>query len=94
MDRRPSYYMELQAAMRELLAMVAGRLPSQTVSLVEELIDANECGVALETLAEMLEESHIRVSDDGLVALSRLVAVMSLDEAIVERARSRGDHES
>jgi hypothetical protein len=51
------------------------------------MVDANESGVALETISEMLVESDGRLSVDALGMVSDLVATMGLDQSVVERLR-------
>jgi hypothetical protein len=41
--------------------MVGDQLPPRTSEIVTRLIDANECGVALETVSEMLVESEASI---------------------------------
>lgn len=81
------YYEELQGQLRGLLIEVSDQLPSFTLGLVDELIDANECGVALETLSEMLVESGAAISSDTLDGILLLVDAMDLDHANADRLR-------
>ena len=82
-----SHHEELRGRVRGLLITVAGRLPESTVALVSEMIDANEPGVALEVISEMLVESRGKISADTLALVSELVETMRLDPANVERLR-------
>jgi hypothetical protein len=82
-----SYYEDLQGRLRALLIIVAGQLPRTTVALATEMVDANESGVALEMISEMLVESGGRLSTDALGIVSDLVATMGLDQDVVERLR-------
>jgi hypothetical protein len=52
-----SQFEELQGRLRGLLIGVADQECRVTVQLVGEMIDANEGGVVLETISEMLAES-------------------------------------
>ena len=61
-----------------------------TVGIVDELIDANECGVAIEIMSERLVESGAVISAETLSDVSLLVEEMGLDQVKVERLRSRG----
>lgn len=78
---------ELQGRLRGLLITVADQLPAFTVGLVDEMIGANECGLALETMSEMLVESDSRIECDVVVAVEELVRLMGLDEINVDRLR-------
>lgn len=90
-----SHFEELQGRLRGLLITVADKLPRVTVQLVAEMIDANECGVALETVSEMLVESRAAITPDVLTSASELVEAMGLPAVNVERLRplvqSEGD---
>jgi hypothetical protein len=82
-----SYHEELRDRVRGLLITVADQLPASTVALVSEMIDANESGVALETISEMLVESQGKISAGTLALVSELVDTMRLDQVNVERLR-------
>jgi hypothetical protein len=87
MVENSSWYEEIQGRIRGLVIAVASQLQPVTMSLVEEMIDANECGVALEILSEMLFESGAVITADTFSNISTLVAMMGLDEVIVDRLR-------
>jgi hypothetical protein len=80
---------ELQGRLRGLLINVADQLPTVTVQLIGEMIDANEFGVALETLSEMLVESGGWISPEMLSDVSLLVRQMDLDRINVDRLKPR-----
>jgi hypothetical protein len=82
-----SRYEELQGRLRGLLIAVACQLPGLTVQLVGEMIDANECGVALETISEMLVESNARIAPEVLASVGELVDEMDLPVDNLERLR-------
>lgn len=67
--------------------MVAEELPPTTVALVGEMIDANECGVALEILSEMLLEAEAQIEPKVLSVVDGLVESMGLDRVNAERLR-------
>jgi hypothetical protein len=77
----------LQGRLQGLLIAVADQLPRVTVQLVGEMIDANECGLALETISEMLVESHARVEPDVLASVEELATAMRVPAVNVERLR-------
>lgn len=77
----------LQGRLRGLLITVADQLPAFTVGLVDEMIGVNECGLALETMSEMLVESEGRIECGVVVAAEELVRLMGLDEVNVDRLR-------
>jgi hypothetical protein len=82
-----SHFEELQGRLRGLLIAVADQLPRATIQLAGEMIDANECGVALETISEMLVESRAAVAPDVLTNVGELVAAMGLPAVNVDRLR-------
>ena len=84
---KEAYHEDLRGRVHGLLIEVADQLPSTTVELVTELIDANESGVALEMLSEMLVESTAEISPTALLMASDLVDTMRLDRANVDRLR-------
>ena len=83
-----SYYEELRGKVLALLIMIQDQLPSATVKIVAELVDANEPGVALETMSEMLVESGEAITLESLALVDDLVRTMQLDSVNVERLRS------
>jgi hypothetical protein len=86
-DWPASQHEEVQGRARGLLIAVAPQLPSVTIGLVDEMIDANECGVALEIMSEMLVESRAIISSQELAMIRELVETMRLDPINVERLR-------
>jgi hypothetical protein len=82
-----SYHDDLRGKVRALLIMVADQLPPTTVELVTEMIDANESGVALETISEMLVESRGAVTSNALAVVDDLVRTMRFDPVNVDRLR-------
>jgi hypothetical protein len=84
-----SRHEEVQGRTRGLLITLAPQLPAVTVGIVDEMIDANECGVALEIMSEMLVESGGRISEVTLSEVASLVDEMGLDQLTVDRLRSR-----
>jgi hypothetical protein len=80
-----SYFEELQGRVRGLLISVSDLLPPVTVQLAGEMIDANECGVALETISEMLAESRATISREVFTIVTELVGTMNLDASNAER---------
>lgn len=73
--------------------MVDDQFPPQTIQIVTELIDANECGVALEIMSEMLVDSKASISRDLLRDVERLVEVMRMERVNVDRLHPLVDRE-
>lgn len=87
MSQDVSHYEEIQGRLRGLLIAVADQLPRVTVQIVGEMIDVNECGVALETISEMLVESKAVITPEVLTSVSELVEMMGLPADSLERLR-------
>ena len=86
--RRPlGYYEDLQARLRELLIVTGVWISSEQLSLLNELVDANECGVALDMLSEALVSSNVRIDDAVIHNVRSLSDQVGLGPAVVERLR-------
>jgi hypothetical protein len=72
-------YEDLRGRLRWLLIRNEDQLPKTTAKFISEFIDANECGLALETLSEMLVESKARVDRQTVDAVALLALDMGLD---------------
>lgn len=82
-----SRHEEVQGRARGLLITLAPQLPAVTVGIVDEMIDANECGVAMEIMSEMLVESGAVISEETFSDFTSLADEMSLDRLNVDRLR-------
>ena len=60
MDR--VYHEEIAGELRGLLIRLDDRLPGKDVTLIAEFIDANELGLALEQMADVLSEHELPLS--------------------------------
>lgn len=78
---------DIRGRVRGVLIAVADQLPSMTAGLVDELLDANEQGVAVEMLSEMLVESSARIGPEVMAVFEDVVEEMKLDRRNVERLR-------
>jgi hypothetical protein len=76
---------DFQGRIRGLLIAIAEQLPEFTVQFVDELIDANECGVAVETISEMLVDSKAVIQSWVYDVMSELCDAMALDPIIASR---------
>jgi hypothetical protein len=81
------YFQEMQRRVRAVKNTVAHQLPVVTVGVADELINANECGVALEIMSEMLVESNAAISRQVADEIESLCNVMGLDPKTVERLK-------
>lgn len=76
---------DLQGRLRGLLIRTETSLPPATAAFVSEFIDANECGLALETISEMLLESAAEIDRSTLDTVAELTQDMGLDQVNVAR---------
>jgi hypothetical protein len=83
-----TYYEQLRGRTRGLLISVDHWFPPNQSSLLDELIDANECGVAVEMISSMLEEFHADVTPDEATAVDDLVRDMGLDAEVSRRVQA------
>lgn len=77
------YFVDLQRRMHRLQAALEGRFADRLNSLLSELIDANEPGVALEMLVEALTEAASPVPGeqrDEAIALAERMKMIALAE--------------
>ena len=89
---RRAYYEDFQGRVRGVLAAFEELFPRQQVEVLEQMIDANETGVALDILTAMLTEVHAVVSIDLFVQIDRLVREMELPPEVAARVRPRLVH--
>jgi hypothetical protein len=73
-----TYYEQLRARTRDVLTSVDHWFPPAQASLLDELIDVNECGVAVEMISAMLQEFHADVRPDEATEIDGLVRDMGL----------------
>ena len=72
--------------MRSVLNAVAEAFPAPQVSLVDELIDANETGVALEILIGILADARVPVASSVVEQILGLAREMELSPELRKRA--------
>jgi hypothetical protein len=70
---------DFQGRIRGLLIAIAEQLPEFTVKFIDELIDANEFGVAVETISEMLVDSQAAIQRWVYDVVNELCDAMPLD---------------
>jgi hypothetical protein len=83
-----TYYEQLRGRTRGVLISVDRWFPTTQSALLDELIDANECGVAVEMISAMLEEFHAKVTEHEATEVESLVRDMGLDPEVSERVRA------
>jgi len=83
-----AYYEDIRGRMRGILIAVSEAFPVQQVGLIDELIDANESGVALEMLVGMLVGGSVPVASGVVDQIERLVEEMHLSAEVAEQIRA------
>ena len=77
--------------LRGLLIRFGDRLSGKDATLIEELIDANELGIALEWMADLLCEDEQPLSADERTDMLALVDRMQMDDRVSKALASCPD---
>ena len=77
-----AYYEEIAGLLHGLLIRLDDRLPGKDVTLIAEFIDANELGLALEQLADVLSEDKQPLSADERADMLALVGRMKMGDRV------------
>lgn len=80
MDR--AYYEEIAGDLHGLLVRLGDRLPGEDITLIVEFIDANELGLALEQMADVLSEDQEPLTPDERADILRLVERMQMGDRV------------
>jgi hypothetical protein len=80
MDR--AYYEEIAGHLHSLLIRLDDRLPAKDVTLIAEFIDANELGLALEQLADVLSEDEQPLTPDERADMLALTERMRMGDRV------------
>lgn len=83
-----AYYERSQQRLRRLVVNLQDRLSPADRALVDEFIDANECGLALETIVDGLVEDGVRLDATLLDEIDDLAETMRLSPNLVDRLTS------
>ena len=78
----PAYCEEIAGKLRALLIRLDNRLLIKDVTLIAEFIDANELGLALEQMADVLSEDEQPLSAEERADMLALVDRMKMDERV------------
>lgn len=81
------YYEDLQARLRAVLIITGSSISPQQLSLLNELVDANEPGLALEMLTEALASADAKIGQAVFRDIQSISEKMKLDPEIVDRVR-------
>ena len=74
---------DLTGRLRGLVILLDDRLSSDQIRRVEELVDASEFGVALQTLAEMLSEEVTPISDELRSDFQMLASKLEMNDLVM-----------
>jgi hypothetical protein len=77
-----AYYEEIAGLLHGLLIRLDDRLPGRDVTLIAEFIDANELGLALEQLADVLSEDEQPLSPDERADVLGLAERMQMGDRV------------
>jgi hypothetical protein len=83
-----AYYEEIAGLLHGLLIRLDDRLPGKDVTLITEFIDANELGLALEQLADVLSEDEQPLSADERADMLALVDRMQMGDRVPRASAS------
>lgn len=83
-----SYYEEIRGRAHAALISVERSLERGQVSMLDELIDHNESGVAIEMMTAMLAESQASLTAEQSAQIERLVREMGLNESVARQAQT------
>jgi transcription initiation factor TFIIIB Brf1 subunit/transcription initiation factor TFIIB len=81
------YYEGLRGRVTALLIGVERALQPDQRTVLADLIDHNEPGVAVEMIVAMLAEGTASITVDQIAQVERLVRDMGLDESVSRQAR-------
>ena len=77
-----AYYEEIAGVLHGLLVRLDDRLPGKDVTLIAEFIDANELGLALEQLADVLSEDEQPLSAEERADMLALADRMQMGDRV------------
>lgn len=77
-----AYYEEIAGFLHGLLVRLDDRLHDKDITLIAEFIDANELGLALEQLADVLSEDEQPLSADERADMLALVDRMQMGDRV------------
>ncbi|MFL6062690.1 MAG: MafI family immunity protein [Marmoricola sp.] len=80
MDR--AYYEEVAGVLQGLLIRLDDRLPGKDITLIAEFIEANELGLALEEMADVLSEDEQPLAADERADMLALVERMQMSDRV------------
>jgi hypothetical protein len=86
-DFSQNYHEEMQGKVRAILTMTGASISERDLSLFNNLVDANEYGIALDMLTEALVSSSARIDPAVFREIQTLSEQMKLEPEVVDRLR-------
>ncbi|GAB3774533.1 hypothetical protein FB382_003773 [Nocardioides ginsengisegetis] len=80
-------YEEIAGQLHGLLIRLDDRLPGKDITLIAEFIDANELGLALEQMADVLSEDEQPLAPDERADMLALVERMQMGNRVAGALR-------
>lgn len=77
-----AYYEEIAGEVHGLLVRLDDRLPGKDITLIAEFVDANELGLALEQMADVLSEDEQPLTSDERADILRLAERMQMGDRV------------
>ncbi len=77
-----AYFEDVAGQLHGLLLRLDDRLPGKDVTLIAEFIDANELGLALEQMADVLSEDEQPLAADERADMLALVERMKMSDRV------------
>jgi hypothetical protein len=77
-----AYYEEIAGDLHGLLVRLGDRLPGEDITLIVEYIDADELGLALEQMADVLSEDQEPLTSNERADILRLVERMQMGDRV------------
>lgn len=82
MTRGISYYEEIQGRLRGLLISLEDHFSRDQAAFISEEIEANELGIALETMSEILSDANGVIPNEHVAEILRLGEKMGLSGVV------------
>jgi hypothetical protein len=81
------YHEAMQAKVRAIVIRVGGSISPEQLALFNDLVDANEYGIALDMLSEALVLSGAKIDAAAFQDIQSLSEQMKLEPEVVDRLR-------
>jgi hypothetical protein len=86
-DYSNDYHQEMQQRVRAILIITGALISPEQLALFNDLVDANEYGIALDMLTEALASSGAKIDAAAFRDIQSLSEQMKLEPEVVDRLR-------